>query len=35
MARYRGYVRNELVLAFDTLKLDQLAHRHISAFVTG
>ncbi|MFD4390453.1 tyrosine-type recombinase/integrase [Streptomyces sp. NPDC058486] len=35
MARYRDYVRNDLVPAFDTLKLDQLAHRHITAFVTG
>ncbi|WP_218940529.1 tyrosine recombinase XerC [Streptomyces sp. Ru87] len=35
MARYRDYVRNDLVPAFGTLKLDQLAHRHISAFVTG
>ncbi|MGW3058411.1 tyrosine-type recombinase/integrase [Streptomyces goshikiensis] len=34
MARYRDYVRNDLILAFGTLKLDQLAHRHISAFVT-
>ncbi|MEU7510455.1 site-specific integrase [Streptomyces sp. NPDC042898] len=34
MARYRDYVRNDLVPAFGTLKLDQLAHRHISAFVT-
>ncbi|MEV7400015.1 hypothetical protein AB0N93_06290 [Streptomyces sp. NPDC091267] len=35
MARYREYVRNDLVPAFGTLKLDQLAHRHISAFVTS
>ncbi|MEV8103181.1 site-specific integrase [Streptomyces sp. NPDC088135] len=35
MARYRDYVRNDLVPAFGTLKLDQLAHRHIAAFVTG
>ncbi|MFF1338493.1 tyrosine recombinase XerC [Streptomyces sp. NPDC058290] len=35
MARYRDYVRNDLVPAFGTLKVDQLAHRHISAFVTG
>ncbi|GAX58338.1 site-specific integrase [Streptomyces olivochromogenes] len=35
MARYRDYVRNDLVPAFGTLKLDQLAHRHISAFVTS
>ncbi|MFE2361078.1 tyrosine-type recombinase/integrase [Streptomyces virginiae] len=34
MARYRDYVRNGLIPAFGTLKLDQLAHRHISAFVT-
>ncbi|MFD9569882.1 tyrosine recombinase XerC [Streptomyces sp. NPDC059982] len=34
MARYRDYVRNDLVPAFGALKLDQLAHRHISAFVT-
>ncbi|MFG2973863.1 tyrosine-type recombinase/integrase [Streptomyces sp. NPDC048331] len=34
MARYRGYVRNDLIPAFGTLKLDQLAHRHISAYVT-
>ncbi|MEU8495336.1 tyrosine recombinase XerC [Streptomyces lavendulae] len=35
MARYRDYVHNDLVPAFGTLKLDQLAHRHISAFVTS
>lgn len=35
MARYRDYVRNDLIPAFGTLKLDQLAHRHIAAFVTG
>ncbi|MER6554923.1 site-specific integrase [Streptomyces sp. NPDC001725] len=35
MARYRDYVRNDLVPAFGTLKLDQLAHRHIAAFVTS
>ncbi|MFG2153219.1 tyrosine-type recombinase/integrase [[Kitasatospora] papulosa] len=35
MARYRDYVRNNLVPAFGTIKLDQLAHRHIAAFVTG
>ncbi|WHM35451.1 site-specific integrase [Streptomyces sp. BPTC-684] len=34
MARYRDYVRNDLIPAFGTLKLDQLAHRHISAYVT-
>ncbi|MEU9205028.1 tyrosine-type recombinase/integrase [Streptomyces sp. NPDC048332] len=35
MARYRDYVRNDLAPAFGTLKLDQLAHRHIAAFVTS
>lgn len=35
MARYRDYVHNDLVPAFGTLKLDELRHRHISAFVTG
>ena len=34
MARYRDYVHNDLVPAFGTLKLDELRHRHISAFVT-
>ncbi|WP_308296626.1 tyrosine-type recombinase/integrase [Streptomyces sp. ISL-44] len=34
MAWYRDYVRNDLAPAFGTLKLDQLAHRHISAYVT-
>ncbi|MBT2456854.1 site-specific integrase, partial [Streptomyces sp. ISL-86] len=34
MARYRDYVRNDLVPAFGNLQLDQLAHRHISAYVT-
>jgi len=34
MARYRDYVRNDLIPAFGTPKLDQLAHRHLSAFVT-
>lgn len=34
MARYRDYVRNDLIPALGTLKLDQLAHRHISAYVT-
>ncbi|MFG2879032.1 tyrosine-type recombinase/integrase [Streptomyces sp. NPDC048337] len=34
MARYRDYVRNDLIPAFGTLKLDQLAHRHTSAYVT-
>ncbi|MFD9333161.1 tyrosine recombinase XerC [Streptomyces sp. NPDC060028] len=34
MARYRDYVRNDLIPAFGILKLDQLAHRHISAFIT-
>ncbi|MBT2468194.1 hypothetical protein J7E97_09965 [Streptomyces sp. ISL-66] len=28
-------VRNDLIPAFGTLKLDQLAHRHISAYVTA
>ncbi|MCX4416731.1 site-specific integrase [[Kitasatospora] papulosa] len=35
MARYRDYVRNDLIPAFGTLKLDQLANRHIAAFVTS
>ncbi|MEU0633509.1 tyrosine-type recombinase/integrase [Streptomyces sp. NPDC005989] len=35
MARYRDYVHNDLVPAFGTLKLDQLAHRHIAAFATS
>ncbi|WP_251057474.1 site-specific integrase [Streptomyces sp. ISL-94] len=35
MARYRDYVRNDLIPAFGTLKLDQLAHRHIAGFITG
>ncbi|MCX5562350.1 tyrosine-type recombinase/integrase [Streptomyces sp. NBC_00038] len=34
MARYRDYVHNDLVPAFGSLKLDELRHRHISAFVT-
>ncbi|MFD9518690.1 tyrosine recombinase XerC [Streptomyces sp. NPDC059979] len=34
MARYRDYVRNDLIPVFGNLKLDQLAHRHISAYVT-
>ncbi|MEU4274691.1 hypothetical protein AB0F57_07045 [Streptomyces tanashiensis] len=34
MACDRDYVRNDLVPTFGNLKLDQLAHRHISAFVT-
>ncbi|WP_442816276.1 site-specific integrase [Streptomyces sp. NBC_01233] len=34
-ARYRDYVHNDLVPAFGTLKLDELGHRHIAAFVTG
>ncbi|MBT2407431.1 site-specific integrase [Streptomyces sp. ISL-87] len=34
MARYRDYVRNDLTPVFGTLKLDQLTHRHISAYVT-
>ncbi|MEU4351279.1 N-terminal phage integrase SAM-like domain-containing protein [Streptomyces sp. NPDC023838] len=35
MARYRDYVRNDLIPAFGNLKLDQLAHRHIYAYVTS
>lgn len=35
MARYRDYVHNDLVPAFGTLKLDELGHLHIAAFVTG
>lgn len=35
MARYRDYVHNDLVPAFGTMKLDELGHRHIAAFVTG
>lgn len=35
MARYRDYVHNDLVPAFGSLRLDDLRHRHISAFVTG
>ncbi|MCX5381470.1 hypothetical protein [Streptomyces sp. NBC_00091] len=35
MARYRDYVHNDLVPAFGTLKLDELGHRHIAAFVTS
>ncbi len=35
MARYRDYAHNDLVPAFGSLKLDELRHRHISAFVTG
>ncbi|MBX9392510.1 hypothetical protein K4749_02575 [Streptomyces sp. TRM72054] len=35
MARYRDYLHNDLVPAFGSLKLDELRHRHISAFVTG
>ncbi|MFF1482406.1 tyrosine recombinase XerC [Streptomyces sp. NPDC058301] len=35
MARYRDYVHNDLVPAFGTLKLEELGHRHIAAFVTG
>lgn len=34
MARYRDYVHNDLAPAFGSLKLDELRHRHISAFVT-
>ncbi|WP_406187146.1 tyrosine recombinase XerC [Streptomyces sp. NBC_01006] len=35
IARYRDYVHNDLVPAFGTLKLDELGHRHIAAFVTS
>lgn len=35
MARYRDYAHNDLAPAFGTLKLDELGHRHIAAFVTG
>ncbi|WP_210569100.1 hypothetical protein [Streptomyces sp. GESEQ-4] len=28
-------MHNDLVSAFGSLKLDELRHRHISAFVTG
>ncbi|MDH6212881.1 integrase [Streptomyces pseudovenezuelae] len=35
MARYRDYVHNDLVPAFGSLGLDDLRHRHISAFVTS
>lgn len=35
LARYRDYVRNDLVPVFGTIKLDRLAHRHISAFFTS
>jgi len=35
MARYRDYVHNDLAPAFGSLKLDELRHRHISAFVTS
>ena len=35
MARYRDYVHNDLVTAFGSLRLDDLRHRHISAFVTS
>ncbi|UUY50881.1 site-specific integrase [Streptomyces yangpuensis] len=35
MARYRDYVHNDLAPTFGTLKLDELGHRHIAAFVTG
>ncbi|MFD0031472.1 tyrosine-type recombinase/integrase [Streptomyces sp. NPDC055059] len=35
MARYRDYVRNDLIPGFGTLKLDQLGHRHIAAFATS
>ncbi|MFC9460404.1 tyrosine recombinase XerC [Streptomyces sp. NPDC056983] len=35
MARYRDYDRNDLINGFGTLKLDQLGHRHITAFATS
>ncbi|WTS38781.1 site-specific integrase [Streptomyces sp. NBC_00081] len=35
MARYRDYVRNDLIPSLGTLKLDQLGHRHIAAFATS
>ncbi|MEU5060207.1 MULTISPECIES: tyrosine-type recombinase/integrase [unclassified Streptomyces] len=35
MARYRDYVRNDLIPGFGTLKLDQIGHRHISAYATS
>ncbi|WP_329404079.1 N-terminal phage integrase SAM-like domain-containing protein [Streptomyces virginiae] len=35
MARYRDYVHNDLAPACGTLKLDELGHRHIAAFITG
>ncbi|MFJ9542901.1 tyrosine-type recombinase/integrase [Streptomyces sp. NPDC101225] len=35
MARYRDYVHNDLVPAFGSLHLDDLRHRHISAFVSS
>jgi integrase len=35
MARYRDYVHYDLAPAFGSLKLDELRHRHITAFVTS
>ncbi|MFJ8538319.1 tyrosine recombinase XerC [Streptomyces sp. NPDC093591] len=35
MARYGDYVHNDLAPAFGSLRLDELRHRHIAAFVTG
>ncbi|GAB3011160.1 site-specific integrase [Streptomyces pseudoechinosporeus] len=35
MTRYRDYVHNDLVPAFGSLRLDDLRHRHITAFVTS
>ncbi|MFE5993134.1 tyrosine-type recombinase/integrase [Streptomyces sp. NPDC056453] len=35
MARYRDYVRNDLIPGFGTLRLDQLGHQHIAAFATN
>ncbi|MGW4385398.1 hypothetical protein [Streptomyces sp. NPDC004685] len=34
-ARYRDYVRNDLIPGFGTLRLEQLGHRHIAAFATN
>jgi integrase len=35
MARYRDYVRNDLIPGLGTLRLEQLGHRHIAAFATS
>ncbi|MCX5085488.1 tyrosine-type recombinase/integrase [Streptomyces sp. NBC_00401] len=35
MARYRDYVRNDLIPGFGSLKLEQLGHQHIAAFATS